>query len=371
MSNRPDIPCSEEMREYYEGIPAHWPEMPATPFVGSRSPYCTEPLAPNGILTPISLPDSSFRASPAISYHAQGYHVHEYQYRINDPLSAPLGLGISAPFPSDYPRSSAPDPAYLYAPDPSGIQRQGVAQTPSQSPQGPPAKRARHVSTEASSREHPSNTPINIAPNPEGVLRMEQNRQHVQPTSHILPKVRAPGRGRRDPQAEDEDAFVEELRDKQTAWKVVREEFREKFNKDASEARLQMRLHRRLRERMVRWEESDIKLLIHAHGIWAKDKFQYLSDKVRFPMLVLYRKDSNVSFYLVFQMKDLGGTRWYSPDQCKTQLQLLETKEQHRDRTSASPSAMSDPAPMTPTASRKRRRAPSLELDSDNEEATL
>lgn len=29
MSNRPDIPCSEEMREYYEGIPAHWPEMPA------------------------------------------------------------------------------------------------------------------------------------------------------------------------------------------------------------------------------------------------------------------------------------------------------------------------------------------------------
>ncbi|KAJ5846571.1 hypothetical protein N7534_010240 [Penicillium rubens] len=350
MSNRSDIPCSEEMREYYEGIPAHWHEMPATPFVGSHSPYCTEPLAPNGMLTPISLPDSSFRASPAVSYHAQGYHhVHEYQYSINDPLSAPLGLGISAPFPSDYPRSSAPDPTYLYAPDPSGIQH-GLAQTPSQSPQGPPpAKRARHVSAEASSREYPSNTPINIAPNPEGVLRMEQSRQYVQPTSHILPKVRAPGRGRRDPQAEDEDAFVEELRDKQTAWKVVREEFRERFNKDASEARLQMRLHRRLRERMVRWEESDIKLLIHAHGIWAKDKFQYLSDK----------------------MKELGGTRWYSPDQCRTQLQLLDTKEQHRDRTSASPSAMSDPAPMTPTVSRKRRRAQSLDLDSDYDEATI
>ncbi|KAJ6138106.1 hypothetical protein N7471_004592 [Penicillium samsonianum] len=349
MSNRSDVPCSEEMLEYYEGIPAHWPVIPPTPFVGVHSPYCTEPLAPANILTPISLPDSSFHPSPAISHHSQGYHTQDYQYSINDPLSAPLGLGISAPFPSDFPRSSAPDPAYLYAPDPSGI-RHGVAQTPSQSPQGPPpAKRARHPSSDTPSREQLSNTPINIAPNPEGVLRMEQDRQHTQPTSHILPKIRAPGRGRRDPQAEDEDAFVEELRDRQTAWKVVRQEFREKFNKDASEARLQMRLHRRLRERMVRWEESDIKLLIHAHGIWARDKFHFLSDK----------------------MKELGGTRLYSPDQCRTQLRLLDAKKQHRDRTSQSPSAMSDPAPMTPTMSRKRPRAQSLELEVDDEEATF
>ncbi|KAJ5615856.1 hypothetical protein N7537_000970 [Penicillium hordei] len=347
MSNRSDIPCTEEMTEYYEGIPAHWPTMPATPFIGVTSPYCTEPLAPNSLLTPISLPDGSFRPSPAISSHSQGYHTQEYQYSLNDPLSAPLGLGISAPFPSDFPQSSAPDTAYLYAPDPSGRQH-GVTQTPSQSPQGPPAKRARLPSLETPLREQPSNSPVSIAPNPEGVLRMEQDRQHVQPTSHILPKIRAPGRGRRDPQAEDEDAFVEELRDRHTAWKVVRQEFRERFNKDASEARLQMRLHRRLRERMVRWEESDIKLLIDAHGIWARDKFHYLSDK----------------------MKELGGTRLYSPDQCRTQLRLLDAKKQHRDRSSESPSAMSDPAPMTPTVSRKRPRAQSLELDID-EEATF
>lgn len=89
---------------------------------------------------------------------------------------------------------------------------------------------------------------------------MQQDRQHIQPTSHILPRIRAPGRGRRDPQAEDEDAFVEELRDRHTAWKVVRQEFQERFKKDASEARLQMRLHRRYRERMVRWEESDVSM---------------------------------------------------------------------------------------------------------------
>ncbi|KOS42548.1 hypothetical protein ACN38_g6554 [Penicillium nordicum] len=349
MSNRSDIPCTEDMSEYYEGIPAHWPTIPATPFIGvTTSPYCTESLTSNNLLTPVSLPDSSFRTSPAISHHSQGYPTHEYQYSVNDPLSAPLGLGISAPFPSNFPQSSAPDPAYLYAPDPSGLQH-GVTQSPSQSPQGPPpAKRARLPSSEAPSREQSSNTPVSIAPNPEGVIRMQQDRQHVQPTSHILPKIRAPGRGRRDPQGEDEDAFVEELRDRHTAWKVVRQEFQERFKKDASEARLQMRLHRRLRERMVRWEESDTKLLIDAHGIWARDKFHYLSDK----------------------MKELGGTRLYSPDQCRTQLRLLDAKKQHRDRDSESPSAMSDPAPMTPTVSRKRVRAQSLELDFD-EEATF
>ncbi|EKV07828.1 hypothetical protein PDIG_62680 [Penicillium digitatum PHI26] len=262
MSNRSDIPSSEDFTEYYEDLSAHWPVMPATPFLGSISPYCTESLVQSSLLTPISLPDNSFHPSPAISQHSQGYHAQDYQYNFNDPVSAPLGLGISAPFPSDFPRSSAPSPAYLYAPDPSDIPH-GVAQTPSPSSQGPPpAKRARIPSLDTASLEKTSNKPINIAPNPEGVLRMEQNRQHTQPTPHILPKIRAPGRGRRDPQAEDEDAFVEELRDRQTAWRVVRQEFRERFNKDASEARLQMRLHRRLRERMVRWEESDVSMYL-------------------------------------------------------------------------------------------------------------
>jgi len=62
-------------------------------------------------------------------------------------------------------------------------------------------------------------------------------------------------------------------------------------------------------------------------------------------------------------MKELGATKLYSPDQCRTQLRLLDTKEQYRDRACASPSAMSDPAPTTPTVSRKRPRAQSLELD--------
>ncbi|KAJ5185046.1 hypothetical protein N7491_007083 [Penicillium cf. griseofulvum] len=347
MSNRSDIPCSEEMSEYYDGNPDNWPVIqviPPTPYVGSYSPY-TEPLTPSTTLTPISLPDTSFGPGPAISHHSQGYSTQGYQYGMNNHMSAPVGLGISVPFPSDYPLPLGPNPSFVYAPEPI---RHTVAQAPSQSAQGPPpAKRARHPSSDIPSHDQPSNTPVSIAPNPEGLLRMEQDRQHTQPSPHILPRIRAPGRGRRDPQAEEEDAFVEELRENQTAWKVVRQEFRKRFDKDASEARLQMRLHRRLRERMVRWEESDVTLLIRAHGIWAKDKFHYISDK----------------------MKELGGTRLYSPDQCRTQLRLLDAKNQLYDRMSESPSAMSDPAPITLTVSRKRPRAQSLELEIDNEEA--
>jgi hypothetical protein len=71
----------------------------------------------------------------------------------------------------------------------------------------------------------------------------------------------------------------------------------------------------------------------------------------------------------------MGATRFYSPNACKAQMRLLETKQQRRDRASASPSAMSDPAP-TPTTpnipkfSLKRRRAQS-ELDSEDEEEYL
>ncbi|KAJ5804699.1 uncharacterized protein N7518_001002 [Penicillium psychrosexuale] len=343
MSNRSDITYVEEMGEYYEGMPADWPMMPATPYVGCYSPDFAETLAEPGMLMPLGVLESSFHPGPEFGYHSQGYYADEHQHIINDPLSATVGLGISAPFPDNFPRSLAPSPD-MYAPDPSGVQH-GVAEAPSQSPQGSPqgspAKRARHQSSDTSSSEQPSNAPINIAPNPEGVRRMEQDRQDIQPSSHILRKPRAPGRGRRDPRAEYEDAFVEDLRDKKKAWKVVRLEFEEKFQKEASESRLQMRLHRRYRERKVRWANSDIELLLDAHRNWANDKFQYLSDK----------------------MKELGGTRWYSADQCRNQLRLLEAKEQH-DRASESPSVMSEPAPVTPapvapapTVSRKRRRA--------------
>ncbi|KAJ5131015.1 uncharacterized protein N7515_007054 [Penicillium bovifimosum] len=348
MSHHPDVPTSEELQEYYEGVQAPWPNSQTSPFMAVNHPYCTEPLVPPSVLTPISLPDSSFRPSPALSHHAHDYRQ-DYQYTLNDPISAPQGLGISAPFPSNFPQTSAPNAAYMYAPAPTDLPH-SMIQTPAQSPSAPPpSKRVRRTS-HTPSRDQQCFNPINIAPNPEGIMRMEHDRrvsqisQPSQPSPPVYTRPRAPGRGRRDPEAETEDAFVEELRMERVSWKNVRAEFIKRFQKDASEARLQMRFLRRKRERMARWEDSDVELLIHAVGIWERDKFQFLSDKI----------------------KELGATRLYSADQCRTQLRLLEEKEQQRSV--GSPSAMSDPAPTTPIVSRKRARAQSLELECHNEE---
>lgn len=54
---------------------------------------------------------------------------------------------------------------------------------------------------------------------------------------------------------------MEGLRQQNLAWKVVREMFRQRFNKDASEARLQMRLLRRRKERLARRDDHDVSML--------------------------------------------------------------------------------------------------------------
>lgn len=194
------------------------------------------------MLTPISLPDDSFRPSPALSHHSQEY-AQNYHYAI-EPAQ---GLGISAPFPSEYPRTSAPDAGYMYAQEDMPY---GTGHTPGVSPGGPPHKRTKRASSRSS-----RDTPINILPHPEGIQRMERAAPQ---TPSVLPRARGSGRGRRDPQAEQEDEFVENLRQQNVAWRVVRDEFQKTFNKEVSEARLQMRLLRRRKERLTRWEDNDV-----------------------------------------------------------------------------------------------------------------
>lgn len=219
-----------------------------------NAPYCAEPTVPPATLTPISLPDSSFRPSPALSPISQEYTSQDYRYNINDCIQ-PQGLGISAPFPSEYPRTTAPNVNYIYSP---GDLQYGMGHTPNTSPQGPPVKRMKRTSPVTPCRD----IPVNILPHPDSVQRMECERQSGYGTTLLThPQPRAPGRGRRDPQAEVEDAFVEGLREQNLAWKVVREMFRQRFNKDASEARLQMRLLRRRKERLARWDDHDVSML--------------------------------------------------------------------------------------------------------------
>ncbi|CAL5870131.1 uncharacterized protein PFLUO_LOCUS4366 [Penicillium psychrofluorescens] len=342
MSYRHGVPgpgSGEEMPEFFGGMPVEWAAVESSSFVGvhpnqhhhqqqQQLPYCTGPLVPSSVLTPISLPDTSYRPSPVLSHHSQQqeYPPAEYQYGINEHIPPPQGLGISGPFPSDFPRTSAPNVSYVYT-APEDL-KYNVVDTPSMSPQPPPSKRVKRTPSQTPSRE----PPIQILPNPEGLQRMEHERQNppLEPQPRP-PRPRAPGRGRRDPQAEEEDAFVEALREQNLAWKVIREMFQQRFNRDATEARLQMRLLRRRKERLARWDDNDIKILIGAHELWESKKYQFIADK----------------------MQELGANRTYTPEQCKAQLRLLEAKQYLRDFESASPSAMSDPV-VSPTLSRKR-----------------
>ncbi|KAJ5492755.1 hypothetical protein N7539_001501 [Penicillium diatomitis] len=257
----------------------------------------------------------------------------EYRYNINDGLQ-PQGLGITAPFPSEYPRTSAPISNYAFAPS---DHQYAMGYGPTISPSLPPPKRVKRSASDARGPSRNPSTPLNILPDPEGVERLQRERSYSTPGTAPMPsKPRAPGRGRRDPKAEEEDAFVEELRDKGTAWKKVREKFYERFNNDASEARLQMRLLRRRKERLARWEEQDVRLLLSASDMWKIEKYDFIAKK----------------------MKELGSTKEYTPEQCRAQLRYIEVKQRNAKSGSNSPSTTSDEAESPfegPSEPRKRK----------------
>lgn len=73
--------------------------------------------------------------------------------------------------------------------------------------------------------------------------------KHVQ-KSQLQPMN--PSDDRQDPQAEEEDEFIDNLRQQNVSWKKIRERFRKEFGKDATEPRLQMRLLRRNKESRAR-----------------------------------------------------------------------------------------------------------------------
>ena len=102
--------------------------------------------------------------------------------------------------------------------------------------------------------------PVSILPNPAGVQQLEHDRrQNAAESERRRQRTRAAARRRKDPQTEEENAFVEELREQQNlSWKEIREMFKQRFNKDAPESRLQMRMTRRRKLRESRWDEDDV-----------------------------------------------------------------------------------------------------------------
>ncbi|KAL3468422.1 hypothetical protein BJX64DRAFT_4861 [Aspergillus heterothallicus] len=307
---------NDGMEEYYGNIQSQWPTLDRSPYVAVTQAYNAPTAYQNpAILTPISLPDSSYvhpRASPVLSHHSQ-----EYPYPVSE-SGVHHGLGITTPFPSEL--TGAPHIGLGIAPSGYALREGTISPQPSK-------KRARRGSKQSVSRE----PPVNILPHPEGLQRLEQERRHSNTETHTQ-RPRAPGRGRRDPQAEEEDTFVEQLREQNLAWRVIREMFRERYKKDATEARLQMRQLRRRKERLQRWEEHDIRVLLRARHYWEQEKYKLIAQK----------------------MTEFGASTFFTAEQCEAQLEYIDAQERERDERASESQPQSATEPQ-----RKRRRTES------------
>ncbi|KAL4935551.1 hypothetical protein BDV06DRAFT_125809 [Aspergillus oleicola] len=288
MSFHPDT-RGDELDPYYGNYNAHWPSSYET----VNNPY-NAPIAYQNpaILTPASLPDSSYahtRTSPVVSHHSQ-----EYQYPVSTDA---MGLGITTPYPSELTQNAT-----------YGLEIAPLEYSSRESPAPASRRKTRRGSRQSVTRE----APVTILPNPEQQRQLDQQRlrDRTQPE-----RARAPARGRRNPEAEEEDAFVEMLRLKRFSWKEISRQFKQRFGREASEPSLQMRLNRRQNAQRARgWEEHDIQVLLRARDFWEREKFKLISQK----------------------MTEFGATTTFTPRQCEMQLdwidsQAREREEQERD----------------------------------------
>lgn len=202
---------------------------------------------PATVFTPISLPDGAFthaRQSPVPKNDSQ-----EYQFGV-DASVPPHGLGATAPFPALFPPAMVSSLKYT----PEDVDYAIAENT--QPSQPAPASRSRA----AVRRTTPvRGAPVTILPHPEGLQRLEQQRQQ----SHIGPQLRQqlPPTGRSRKQREAEDDFVNRLRDQDVSWKTISQMFSHEFNKPSTPAQLQMRRTRQ-RERVTRWDENDVSMCV-------------------------------------------------------------------------------------------------------------
>lgn len=107
-----------------------------------------------------------------------------------------------------------------------------------------------------------------------------------------------------------------------------------------------------------------VQLLLNAHEMWESEKYQFVADKVSHLLFCVQGYVSCSSADCLLQIKELGASKEYTPEQCRAQLRLLDTKNS-RDLDGASPAAISDPphSPSMPPMSRKRVRSESLDED--------
>uniref|UniRef100_A0A093UY39 Myb-like domain-containing protein n=1 Tax=Talaromyces marneffei PM1 TaxID=1077442 RepID=A0A093UY39_TALMA len=333
-----------------------WSTLHSSPYLGVSHQYQRTQHGTN-VLTPISLADSPYmqpRPSPGLSHHSQ-----EYPY-IDDTVVS-QGLGITSSY-HDYIPAPSSSPSFGYQHPQHHEQQQqqqtmdfynyGSTHTGSYALELTSSKRPKRqmIPNTLSSQR---NSPVRILPHPDGLQRLEHERrggQIVDPNQQEPQKTRPAGRGRRDPQAEEEDAFVENLRAQNLSWKIVAEMFRERYGKNTSEARLQMRMLRR-RKSAAAWQEADIQLLHKAYKYWQTEKFRIIADK----------------------LQDLGASQEYAEEQIQSQLKCLHDDGSENEFATTSPGIehreLQSPRARTTTfTSRKRKRQLDGEEDEEEEE---
>ncbi|EED16602.1 conserved hypothetical protein [Talaromyces stipitatus ATCC 10500] len=264
MSGPPEHPGQlGRVGDYMDPADPRWSDIHSSPFLGVSHPYQTSPHG-SVMLTTNSLADNAYiqaRSSPALSHHSQ-----EYPYI--DETAVSQGLGITSPY-QDFICGPPSSPSFNY----QHLQQQQQPQqtmdfynySPSPFPVEQPSDKRPKRQVTSTTLPSQRNSPVRILPHPDGLQRLEHERrggQMIDPHQLEPQKTRPLGRGRRDPQAEEEDAFVENLRAQNLSWKIVAEMFRERYGKNTSEARLQMRMLRR-RKSAAAWQETDMNSETH------------------------------------------------------------------------------------------------------------
>ncbi|PGH07375.1 hypothetical protein AJ80_08016 [Polytolypa hystricis UAMH7299] len=242
-----------------------WAENDTETFDGSTNPYAATPYTNVSIPTPVSLSNSVFvdpRQSPS-----QGRISHDVQYSAMSHPDIHHGLGITAGLdfmpPSTFSFELPPVP---------------ILQSPFQDPSPSPGDRTRRVRP----RQAPGRGgPIAIAPNPAGVLQIQEQRSAVRDNQKTQRHTRRRSRRQNSPLKQEQDMALWGLRfNEQLSWKEIVQRMDERYEEKFNPSRLQMRLMR-MRKRSQQWSEDDTRVLRTAHEYWETKKFEIIAQKMR------------------------------------------------------------------------------------------
>ncbi|EEH11048.1 conserved hypothetical protein [Histoplasma capsulatum G186AR] len=238
----------------------------ANPFVHTNGSMPT-PISLSG--TPVLEPGQS----PSHSHH-------DLQYRDITDSPTHHGLGISGPtttnyvqpgiFTYDHPHRDALDNHFLPESQVAGFGLRAL--------NGPTQ------SNTLSTRSNPGRGHVNIAPNPDGLLKLQRDRKRNQGVDASQRRRsgssrRNSGQRSRPSQMDRENEAVRSMRtERNLSWREIVMRINAEFRTNYSASCLQMRMTR-MKHRAMQWPEEDVQALQRAYEFWESEKFEIISQK--------------------------------------------------------------------------------------------